>query len=386
MNARLNDMSIRALFRENSALMARKVVERTGKTGEHYIANSKSEYWGIWKSSLGGGLLTVLTAAIKMRIVEAHFPPFVEFMTAGTNYAVSFLVLQQLHLALATKQPSVTAATFAGIVRTTHEQERLERVAEFISRISRSQLASAAGNLIAVCIGCIVFARVWVLVFSRPYLEIPSAKHVYETLDPFASGTMIYAALTGVILWVSALAGGWFENLATYNRLPEAIAQHPLGRTFGRERMKKLAKTVNDNLSGWTTSIVLGYLLGFVPAFGSFVGIPLDVRHVTLSTGTLALAAATFGRDWLHRGWFLYTLLGIVVIFALNLGVSFSIAASVAMRAYGVSRREELRLMRYTIASFFRSPRRFLMPPARAKDSTCLGTHVDESQPPNPNQ
>jgi site-specific recombinase len=384
MNARLADMSIRALFRENSALLARKIVERTGKAGEHYIANSKSEYREIWKASLGGGLLTVLTAAIKMRIVEAHFPPFVEFMTAGTNYAVSFLILQQLHLALATKQPSVTAATFAGIVRTTHERERLERVAEFISRISRSQVASAAGNLIAVCIGCIVFARVWALVFARPYLEISSAKHVYETLDPFASGTMIYAALTGVILWVSALAGGWFENLATYNRLPEAIAQHPLGRKFGRERMKKLATTVNNNLSGWTTSIVLGYLLGFVPAFGSFLGIPLDVRHVTLSTGTLALAAASFGRDWLYRGWFLYTLLGIAVTFALNLGVSFSIAAAVAMRAYGVSRHEELRLMRYTARSFFRSPRRFLIPPAVARDQACLGGRADESQPSSP--
>jgi site-specific recombinase len=364
MNARRKDMSLRALFRENSALMARKVVERTGKAGEHYIANSRKEYRAIWRASLGGGLLTVLTAAIKMRIVDAHFPPFIEFMAAGTNYAVSFLVLQQLHLALATKQPSVTAAAFAGIVRTTHERERLERVAEFISRISRSQLASAAGNLIAVCLGCIVFARVWALIFGRAYLEIPSAEHVYETLDPFASGTMIFAALTGVILWVSALAGGWFENLATYNRLPEAIAQHPWGDRFGRERMQKLAKTVNQNLSGWTTCIVLGYLLGFVPALGSFLGIPLDVRHVTLSTGTLALAAASFGRNWLHRGWFLYTVAGIAVTFALNLGVSFSIAAWVAMRAYGVPRREELRLMGYTVASFFRSPRRFLIPPA----------------------
>ena len=43
MNARREDLSLRALFRENSALMARKIVERTGKTGEPYIANSRSE-------------------------------------------------------------------------------------------------------------------------------------------------------------------------------------------------------------------------------------------------------------------------------------------------------------------------------------------------------
>lgn len=367
MNGRREDMSLRALFSKNSALIARKIVERTGKTGEHYIANSRNEYREIWKASLGGGLLTVLSAAVKMRIVEAHFPPFVEGMTAGTNYAVSFIILQHLHLALATKQPSVTAATFAGIVRTTGGRARLEKVAEFISRITRSQLASAAGNLLAVCLGCIVFARLWLLIFSSPYLEIPSAEHVYATLDPLASGTMLYAALTGVILWVSALAGGWFENFATFNHLSAAIAQHPLGRKLGRKAMKKLAETVEVNLSGWTTSIVLGYLLGFVPEMGRFLGVPLDVRHVTLSTGTLALAAASFGREWLRRGWFGYTLLGIAVTFVLNLGVSFSIAASVALKAYGVSRRDQFQLIRYTLASFLRSPRRFLIPPTKTE-------------------
>lgn len=364
MKARRDDMSVRALFRENSALMARKVVERTGKTGEHYIANTRAEYREVWKASLGGGLLTVLTAAIKMRIVEAHLPPFVDGMAAGTNYAVSFLVLQHFHLALATKQPSVTAATFAGIVRTSFGGERQQRIAEFTSRITRSQLASAVANLIAVCLGCFAFDRLWSWKFSQPFLDVPSAEHVYKMLDPLASGTAIFAILTGVILWVSALAGGWFENFAVFNRLPEAIAQHPLGRRVGAARMRKLADTVDANLSGWTTCIVLGYLLGFVPAVGHFFGIPLDVRHVTLSTGTLALAAASFGRDWLYRGWFVQTVFGIAVTFVLNLGVSFSIAAWVAMRAYGVSTANQLRLARYTLFSFLRSPRRFLIPPA----------------------
>jgi site-specific recombinase len=381
MNARRDDMSLRALFRENSLLIARKVVERTGKTGEHYIANSRREYRDLWRASLGGGLLTVLTAAVKMRIVEAHFPPFVEGMAAGTNYAVSFIVLQHLHLALATKQPSVTAATIAGIVRTTTRgRDRLEKVAEFISRITRSQLASAAGNLLAVCLGCILFARLWALVFSRPYLETPSAEHVYETLNPLASGTMIYAALTGVILWISALAGGWFENFATFNRVSAAIAHHPVGGKLGRERMKRLAETVEVNLSGWTTSIVLGYLLGFVPEMGSFLGIPLDVRHVTLSTGTLALAASSLGRNWLYRGWFIHTIFGIMATFVLNLGVSFSIAASVAMKAYGVPWRDQLQLIRYAVASFLRSPLRFLMPPAKPRDQETIG---DRASPQN---
>jgi site-specific recombinase len=365
MNARRQDMSLRSLFRENSALMARKVVERTGKAGEHYIANSRSEYWEIWRASLGGGLLTVLTAAVKMRIVEAHFPPFVEGMAAGTNYAVSFIALQYFHLALATKQPSVTAATFAGIVRRTRGKARLEKVSEFTSRITRSQLASAAGNLIAVCGGCVIFSLLWSWFFGEPYLDLASAEHVYESLNPLASGTVIFATLTGLILWVSALAGGWVENFAAFNNVPEAIAQHLLGRRFGRERMEKIAATVDANLSGWTTSIVLGYMLGFVPAVGQFFGIPLDVRHVTLNTGTLALAAASLGKDWFHEGWFFHTIFGIALTFVLNLGVSFSIAASVALKAYGVSQRERLRLVRYTFITFLQNPGRFIYPSAK---------------------
>ena len=57
-----------ALLRENLNLIARKMVERTGHSGEHYIAHNRPEYWHMWRAALGGGLLTVITAAIKMRI------------------------------------------------------------------------------------------------------------------------------------------------------------------------------------------------------------------------------------------------------------------------------------------------------------------------------
>jgi site-specific recombinase len=362
MRARLEDLSLSAIVRENAGLLARKIVERTGKTGEHYIANTRSEYWGMCWAALGGGLLTVATAAIKIKITVAGLPPFFEGLLGGTNYAVSFLILQALGLALATKQPSMTAATYAKIVRMTQGKERLEKLTEFISRITRTQLAAAVGNLLTVTLGAILFARAWSYWFSRPYLPPSSSAYVYETLNPFASGTVLYAALTGVVLWVSAVAGGWVENFATYNRLPEAIADHPLGWRIGVDRMRRVAKIFERNISGWSTSIVLGYLLGFIPLLGHFFGIPLDVRHVTLSMGTLALAATSFGKDWLYRGWLIHTLFGIAVIFVLNLGVSFGIASWVASRAYGVPYSDHTQLFKYIVKSFFRSPSRFFYP------------------------
>ncbi len=167
----------------------------------------------MWKAALGGGLLTVATAAIKIRITMAGFPPFFEALLVGTDYAISFLLLQTLGLALATKQPSMTAATFAKIIRTADGSERWEKLTVFISRITRTQLAAALGNLVMVTLGRILFASLWLYWFSAPFIPLSNSQYVYRTLNPLASGTGFYAALIGVILWLSALAGGWWRIL-----------------------------------------------------------------------------------------------------------------------------------------------------------------------------
>ena len=356
------DRSLRSLLRENLNLIARKMVERTGHSGEHYIASNRTEYWQMWRAAAGGGLLTVITAALKMRIVDAHLPPFIEGLAAGTNYAISFVLLQVFGLVLATKQPAATAATFAGIIRNNRGVERSSKLTDFVARITSTQLAAAIGNVVAVSLGAVLFEMLWSYIFSETYLAPESAAHVYETLHPFASGTAFYAAVTGVILWLAALAGGWFENFAVYYRFTDAVAQHPLGLRVGKSWMGKVAGVLENNLGGWSTSIVLGYLLGFTPVLGRFFGIPLDVRHVTLSTGTLALAAARYGTWSLGRAWFYHAVEGIAVIFVLNLFVSFTIAAFVALRAYDVGPAEQFQILRFLCADAVRSPLRFVWP------------------------
>jgi site-specific recombinase len=362
MEGRLTDLSFRSLLSENLNLIARKMVERTGHSGEHYIAHNRSEYWHMWAAALGGGLLTVITAAVKLRVYDAHMPPFVEGFAAGTNYAVSFIFLQIFGLVLATKQPAATAATFAGIIRESRGIERENKLADFVSRITSTQLAAALGNVFAVGIGAIFFERLWLLVFSESYLAHETATHVYETLNPTSSGTALFAIETGVILWMAALAGGWCENFAVYYRLTDAIAQHPVGLKIGQGRMKKVSRILRRNLGGWSTSIVLGYLLGFAPVIGKFFGLPIDVRHVTLSTGTLALAVAHFGARSMGRNWFYAAVAGIGVIFVLNLFVSFSIAAYVGLRAYDVSGREQWEILGSLVRDGLKSPGRFLWP------------------------
>jgi site-specific recombinase len=357
----LDDKRISSLLGENLNLLARKVVDRTGDTGEHYIANSRAEYAWMWRAALGGGLLTVLTAAIKMRIHDAHLPLFGEGFLAGTNYAISFILLQVFGLVLATKQPATTAATFARIIREIPGKERSAKLADFVAHITSTQLAAALGNVFAVSVGAIAFERLWRVAFHSSYLARESATHVYETLHPFDSGTAFYAIVTGVILWLAALGGSWIENATVYYRLADAIAQHPFGLRLSEAGTRKFAYLVRHNVGGWATSIVLGYLLGFTPVVGAFFGVPLDVRHVTLSTGTLALAAARSGSS-LTDIWFLYAVEGIGLVFVLNLTVSFMIALYVALRAYDIGAREQLRILWSVVVCAVKSPWRFIVP------------------------
>lgn len=370
---RLEDMRLRLLVGQSVNLLARKTVERTGHGGEHYIAHSREAYWGMWRAAAGGGLLTVFTAAVKMRLIESHFPLAVEGFFIGTDYAVSFILLQIFGFALATKQPSMTAATLAGIIRQNRGVARWSKISEFASDISRTQLAAAFSNVIAVCIGAVAFERLWGWMFKAHYLAEESARHVTSTLHPFTSGTAIFAAFTGVLLWMAAVVGGWFENFAVYHRVPEAVAQHPLGQRFGARRMKQAADWLERNLASWSTSIVLGYLLGFSPVVAKFFGIPLDVRHVTLSTGTLALAAARFGTSSFGHGWLWYAIAGIGITFVLNLSVSFSIASLVALRAYEVPREEQWQIVKFLAREVLDAPLSFIFPVREAVLSIAPG-------------
>ncbi len=356
------DKQVTSLLRENLNLLARKVVDRSGDTGEHYIAYNKPEYWQMWRAAIGGGLLTVFTAAVKLRIIDAHLPPFVEGFASGTNYAVSFVLLQVFGLVLATKQPATTAAAFARIIRDNRGPQRSNKLASFVARITSTQLAAAIGNVVAVSAGAVLFEMLWRVIFRESYLPELSATHVYDTLNPFASGTALFAIETGVILWMAALAGSWIENAAVYYRLAEAVAQHPLGLRLGESFSRKMSRIVKHNIGGWATSVVLGYLLGFAPVLGEFFGLPIDIRHVTLSSGTLALAAARFGTHSLGDRWFYHAVVGIAVIFVLNLFVSFTIAAYVALRAYDVGAREQWSILRSLIVGAVRSPLRFIVP------------------------
>ncbi len=362
--------SFKQLLSDSLRLLARKVIERAGRTGEHYVTSSKREYWKMMASAAGGGVLTLGTAVLKYLVKWGEFAPFLDGVLSSAVYAGSFIVMQLLGFTLATKQPSMTAAALAGTIRDRSGPGRLDELVPLIARIARSQFAAAVGNVSAVIVTAIIFDFLYQKVAGHPFLKADASEKVLKSFDPLGSLTILFAFITGVLLWISSLFAGWFENWIVYRRLPEAIEHHRFGKRLGKARMVKTARFLEHQAAGLGGSVALGVLLGMVPVMGKFFGLPLDVRHITLSTGSLTLAVSSLGTGGTETGMFVSAAIGIAVIGLLNFGVSFTLALIVALRARDVPRGERRTLPFAVFRRFLRRPNEFFFPPREPKLAT----------------
>jgi site-specific recombinase len=321
----------------------RKLVAREAMAAEPYVAHSSRESRFIWLAAAGGGLAAVLIVAIRLKASTLGLPLFVEGLLAGLTYAVGFLLLHHLHLLLCGKQPALTAAALAGLLRHGDRATRDERVIEYTLGVCRSQLAAAVANVALVFAGAFVFNLLWRMTLGHNFLAAKQAQRLFDTLGPLSGATLGYAALTGVLLWLAAMIGAWMDNWAVLHRLPQAVADHRLGERFARRRMVHAAGIVARNMSGWANSISLGLLLGLVPVLGGLGTLALDIRHVTLSSGMLAFAGYAL-HGWFSAAWLLRALASVTLVLFLNLSVSYFLALYTAWRACGLPRRELLGL------------------------------------------
>lgn len=329
----------RSLIRTNLDMLARKIVERVGASGEHYITTTRDEYWSMLKAGAGGGLITVGTTIIKFVVSAAHLALFFEGFFFWVTYSGSFLLMQWFGFALATKQPSMTASALANKLRMLSNRRHLQEFVDEVARITRSQFAAAVGNVGLVVPAALLTDMLFARLAGHPILDAAHAHQVLHSLNPLKSLTIPAAALTGVLLWLAAVTGGWVENWAVYRRLPEAIQSHRrLLAIFGEVRTQQLARAFMRGIAAFGSNMAIGFYLAFTPIIGRFFGLPLEIRHVTLSSGSLTFAIHAIGLDALNWKDFAMACLGIVFILLLNFGVSFSLAMFVALRARRIKR------------------------------------------------
>src|SRR5262249_60929211 len=87
---------LRNLVHRSANRLAKRVVEITGRTGEHYIAGSREEWWSMGYGAIGAGALTAVTAVLKYDITGTPLPPLLIGVASAANYAGGFTRLQVL--------------------------------------------------------------------------------------------------------------------------------------------------------------------------------------------------------------------------------------------------------------------------------------------------
>ena len=357
---------IRSLFARHYSLLARKVAERSAETGEHYITRSRAEYREMLGKAAGGGAVIAGTTFVKFLVGALGFAAFWAGLLAGINYAASFVIIHLLHWTVATKQPAMTAPAMADKLTDVSDDERVEAFVDEVAHLIRSQAAGIIGNLIVA--GPLVLAIQLAAqgLFGRPLVGTQSAEYVLHSLT-LLGPTPLYAAFTGVLLFASSIIAGWAENWFVWHRLDSAIAWNPRSiALLGAARARRWGAWWRANISGLTANISLGLMLGLVPALASFFALPIEVRHVTLSTGQLAAALGALGSEVLHQPAFWWCAAAIPLTGVLNLTVSFVLAFKVALRSRGIRLADRSRIYRAIRARMRRQPMSFVLPP---KDS-----------------
>ena len=330
--------SIKEFLSENTGYLAYQIAEHGGRTGEKFITTTRKEFWRMFRSAAGGGIIISFIGIIKNLLAKVTMAPFWHGFLYSTNYSLGFILIQDTGSTLATKQPAYTANNVASSfdVQKIGEQPDLRNLAITIGKVSRTQIASFAGNLIIVF--PLTYVLAW-LFFAATGVKIADGAVAHKLLtdqQPFHSLAWLYACFTGFFLFASGLIAGYVENYVVYGKIAERLRNQPsFKNNFNERRQHKIVHYVENNLGSLVGNISLGFFLGMAGFLGKTFGLPFDIRHITISAANTAIGF--FGLDHqvsMKELW--YTIFGVAGIGFLNFAVSFGLAFLVAVKSRGI--------------------------------------------------
>ncbi len=358
--------SVKHLAAESFSQLARKVVERSAESGEHYITRDRKEYGELVRAAAGGGLITVATVYLKFLIYGLHLDKFIEGVLASLNYAGSFLAIHFAHFTLATKQPAMTGPALAHRLDAVGRPEGREAFVDDTIAMIRSNAAAIVGNLAVVF--PVALAIQW-LAGKLLSVNLITPDKAIATIESFSilGPTPLYAVFTGVLLWVSSLIAGWADNWFALHRMHDVLAYHRrLRYMLGERGAMRVADFWKRNVSGIAANVSLGFLLGLGPEILSFFGPHMEVRHVTLSTGSVGTALGVLGVEALRMPALWLAVAGIALMGLLNVAVSFALAFHMALRSRNLRRVDRRALSAAVRARILRHPLSLIVPPRQA--------------------
>jgi site-specific recombinase len=360
--------SIREFFSQGVGYLAYQIAEHKGNKGNQYITVSRREYYKMIASAMWGGLIISFIAIVKNLVGKLKLAPFPLGFLYSINYSAGFIIIEQTKSTLATKQPAFTASAVASSLDTKKiaGEPDLEGLAATVANVSRSQLASFFGNLI------IVFPLTFLLAWGYDQLmgyKIATGEAAFKLLKdqhPWRSKALIYACFTGVFLFLSGIIAGYWQNKIRYGQIRERLKKHPaLKLSMSPRRLERMANYVERNLGALMGNIALGFFLGFAGILGKILGIPFDIRHITIAAGNASIGIYGMGIENIPPYFLLAVLGGVLAIGFINFLVSFSLAFLMAIKSRGIHLSQYPRLLRILGRYFITHTREFFLPPKK---------------------
>lgn len=353
----------------STQVVAREITQHTGRTGEHYITSTSKEYRGMLRTALGGGAVVAFACILKAWYGSLEGSLFFHAFLYSMNYAMAFIAIYLLHFTLATKQPAMTASTIAQALddgRDDPREDRYDDLSELMARVWRSQFIAFVGNVAMAFPVAVGLAYAWNFLFGPELLAHKSAKMLHE-LDPLTSLAVPHAAIAGVFLFLSGLIAGSVTNASIHKNVPLRIQEHPaLKFVLSQRHRERIARFYTDHAGGIISNFWFGVFMGSIGVVGTFLGLSLDIRHITFAAGNLGLALV--GSEWVSTLYALVTaIVGIGLIGFFNFAVSFTLSLSLAMRSRGVPFSELGPMLSAIRRRFGKYPASFFFPTAGGK-------------------
>ena len=351
-------------WQENIEVMALRVTENASRTGEHYITNNRTEYFALMRSAMGAGVIVAFMALIKLIVAKQHFAPLTEAILFSLNYGLGFILIHIMHFTVATKQPAMTAAAIAASIDASDSKSKeMDNLIAMIANTMRSQIIAIFGNVVlAVPVAMLIAWSIFYI--TGHHLVTPEKAHrILADIDPVHTGSLFYAGIAGVCLFLSGLIVGYHDNLSVYNKIPQRLrALKWLQKIFGAGRLDRVANYIENNLGALAGNFYFGCLLGGASLIGVLLGVPIDIRHISLSSASVGFAVfdLNFMITWQA---ILYLALSLMLIGFFNLTVSFGLALYVAMKSRKVRFKQWRLLVKNLVSRLNQHPAEFFMAP-----------------------
>lgn len=360
--------SIREFLSQGVGYLAYQIAEHKGSKGHKYITESRKEFYKMVRSAMWGGFIISFIAIVKNLIGKLKLAPFPAGFLFSMNYSAGFILIEETRSTLATKQPAFTASAVASSLDTkkTEGEPDIEGLAATVAKVSRSQIASFFGNLIIVFPLTFILAWGYHELFDKKIADGEAALKMLQDQHPWRSASLLYACFTGVFLFLSGIIAGYWQNKIQYGRIRERMMKHPgLKRSMSPKRLAKFAAYIEKHFGALMGSIALGFFLGFSGVMGKILGIPFDIRHITIAAGNTAIGTYGIGFENIPPYFILAVFFGVLGIGFMNFLISFSLAFIMAVKSRGIHLSQYPRLLRTLGNYLVKHPREFILPPGK---------------------